>query len=155
MTDDAQLWAIRAHIYRTFADDARAPTAGDIARAFSLTPDDAARALLALHDRHALFLEPGTTRIRLANPFSAIPTAYTVTIITAGGERAYWANCAWDSLGVIAALGASDGRVDAACAATGEPIRLRIVAGRVDRDGPELAHFLVPFRHWYDDLIHT
>jgi hypothetical protein len=148
---DDLLWEIRAYVYHTFAATTLPPTAAAFADHFAILPAAAEAALLALHDRHALFLEPGTTRVRLANPFSAVPTPYRVT----AGGLVYTANCAWDSFGVVVALGAAEATVSAPCAATGEPIHLTIRDGRPDRDGPEIAHFLVPFRHWYDDLIHT
>lgn len=149
--NDTLLFAIRAHIYGHFAATTHAPTAAAIARHFAISPAAAEGALLALHDRHALFLEPGTTAIRIAPPFSAVPTPHRV----ATGGLTYTANCAWDSFGIPAALGAADARLESVCAATGRPIVLHISDGRPDRDGPEVVHILVPFRHWYDDLIHT
>ena len=150
-SNDSLLFAIRTHVYAHFAATTHAPTAAAIARAFAISPAAAGEALLALHDRHALFLEPGTTTIRLANPFSAVPTPYRVV----AGGLTYTANCAWDSFGIPVALGAAGARIESTCAATGRPIVLNIAGGRLDRDGPEVVHFLVPFRHWYDDLIHT
>ena len=150
MNDDL-LFAIRAHIYGHFAATTRPPTAAAISHAFAISPAAEEEALLALHDRHAHFLEPGTTAIRLANPFSAVPTPYRVV----AGGLTYTANCAWDSFGIPAALGAADARLESVCAATGRPIVLHLTGGRLGRDGPEVVHFLVPFRHWYDDLIHT
>lgn len=35
-------------------------------------------------------------------PFSAVPTEFRVLV----GDRAMWANCAWDAFGVAAALDA-------------------------------------------------
>src|SRR4051794_21014143 len=63
-----------------------------------------------LHDAHALVLDD-RGEIRMANPFSAVPTPYRV--IAAG--RGWFANCAWDAFGICAALG-TDGRIETACA---------------------------------------
>jgi hypothetical protein len=67
--------------------------------------------------------------------------------------KTYFANCAWDSLGIPAALH-TDAEIEAVCAQTGEPIYLRVSGGEVD-SSDALAHFLVPFRDWYDDLTFT
>jgi hypothetical protein len=36
-----------------------------------------------------------------------------------------------------------------------EPVRIPVVDGAPRPEGDYLVHFSVPFRHWYDDLIHT
>jgi len=56
---DSLLWPARAFIYGHFAATAGAPSAADVARHFGLTVDEAGALLRALHERHALFLEPG------------------------------------------------------------------------------------------------
>jgi Alkylmercury lyase len=52
-------------------------------------------------------LKPATNELRMANPFSAVPTAYRVH---AAGQW-WYGNCAWDALGICAAL-RTDGRVE-------------------------------------------
>jgi hypothetical protein len=168
-SDDALLWSLRAFIYQHFADTARAPTAAEAAARFGLSEPEAAAYYAELHQRHALFLDPATGAIRMANPFSGVPTPFRVH----ARGRAYFANCAWDALGLPAALGAP-AEVEAACAHTGEPFTLTIGASglalRPDgtqavrlaldtRHSPHVTrwriHFLVPFRRWYDDLVFT
>ena len=82
----------------------------------------------------------------MAHPFSGVPTAFRVE----ADDRTYWANCAWDTLGIPAALHA-DARIEAPIEA-GESIRFAIEAGRVQG-----RHEVVPlpFCRWYDDLIDT
>jgi hypothetical protein len=85
----------------------------------------------------------------MANPFSAVPTPFRVR----AGEVEYWANCAWDMLGVPAALGA-DAAIHATWAVDGAPAELRVERGQVT--GAEgIVHFLTPFRAWYDDIRDT
>ena len=148
--DDDLIWAVRTFIYEHFVATARTPHVTQIAVHFALPLAEAEGVLHALHDRHALFLEPGTTEIQLANPFSAIPTNF---ITEANGQR-YWANCAWDSFGVIVAVGAGEGVVHAQCAGDGLPLTVRVENGQVIDNGA-VAHVLVPFQHWYDDLVFT
>jgi Alkylmercury lyase len=86
----------------------------------------------------------------MANPFSAIETPYAVTV----AGQTYWANCAWDTFGIVAALHADEADIRSVCAATGAPVHLRLAGGAVEGSAA-VVHFLVPFGHWYDDLVHT
>ncbi len=63
-----------------------------------------------LHDAHALVLNPATDELRMANPFSAVPTSYRVE----ASGRWWYANCAWDAFGICAALHV-DGVVETSC----------------------------------------
>ncbi len=121
----------------------RAPTPGEVG--------DAAEVVAAwarLHDAHALVLDAGG-ELRMANPFSAVPTAYRVQ---ADGRR-WYANCAWDAIGICAALHV-DGRVETSCPDCGEPIVIEVRDGRPD-DESVLFHCLVPAREWWSDIVFT
>ena len=86
--------------------------------------------LRELHDRHMLVLDdrPGRQgEIRMALPFAAEPTKWRVTT----EEGAWWANCAWDSLAVLAALHC-DGRIESTWSDTGEPVDLTVTDGQLD-----------------------
>ena len=85
----------------------------------------------------------------MANPFSGVETPFTVR----ANGKTYFANCAWDSLGIPAALH-SDAEIEASCAQSGEPLHLRVSGGEV-RGSEALVHFLIPFRDWYNDLTST
>ena len=69
------------------------------------------------------------------------------------GETKYFANCAWDSLGIPAALH-RPGQVHSRCEQSGEPIDLQI-----GLEGPPpcswLFHCLVPAAKWWDDIVFT
>ena len=101
-----------------------------------------------LHERHALFLDPQTREVRMAFPFSAVPTRF---LVRANG-RSYLANCAWDMLGVPAALH-SDAEIEAHYTEDGSPARLSVEGGQLRGDG--VVHFPLPLRRWYDDLVFT
>ena len=147
--DEDRLWAVRAFIYQYFAETARPPSVGEVASHFDLSREEAALAYEALHQRHALYLQPGTHEILMANPFSGVETPFEVH----AHDKTYFANCAWDSLGIPAALQA-DAEIEAPCAQTGEPIQLRVTGQQVQASNA-LVHFLIPFREWYDDLVST
>jgi hypothetical protein len=145
-----QDWQIRLHVYRFFVEQARPPTYSETAEHFGIAPEDGRAAYHRLNDAHAFFLNPGTDEIRMANPLSAVPTPYHVR---ASGVDLY-ANCAWDSLGIPAMLDV-DARIEAAHPGSAEPVRYAVESGKLNAPDGLLVHFPIPFRHWYDDLIHT
>lgn len=143
-------WRARAAIYRFIVEHERPPTVDEAANALGITSERAALAFQRLNRRHAIFLEPGTLTIRMAHPFSAIPTLFRVQ----SNGRAYWANCAWDMLGIPAALHA-DAEIAAHYAdAANTPVTLKVTNDTVYGQG-EVIHFPLPFQHWYDDLVRT
>ena len=133
---------LRNHTYAKFVELGRAPTVAEMA-IVTRYPERLCR----IH--HALVLQPGATEIRMANPFSAIPTAYRVLV----DDRWWYANCAWDAFGVCAALRA-DGRIETSCADCGEPLSVTVTDQVVDDDSL-LFHVLVPAAHWWDDIVFT
>ena len=144
-----QDWDIRLFIYQVFADRGSPPSVSEAAGWSGTSIEDASRAFHRLHRGHALFLEPGTDDVRMANPLSAIPTSYRVEV----GDRTLYANCAWDSVGIPAMLhldASINVRFDGE-----EPIGYSIRDGALDADPRLVVHFPVRFSHWYDDLIHT
>ncbi len=147
--DEDKLWEVRAFVYQRFAETTRPPLVDEVASRFALTHKEAVSAYEGLHQRHAFFLRPGTHEILMANPFSGVETAFKVR----ADNRTYFANCAWDSLGIPAALHA-DAEIEAACAQSGESIHLTVINQRV-QDSDAFVHFLVPFEDWYSDLVFT
>jgi hypothetical protein len=141
--------SIRYFVYKHFVDETRPPAIVEAAKAFDLTEEEAKSAYKRLHQRHFFFLDPGTTNIRMANPLSAIPTKFKVRV----GDKSYWANCAWDMLGVPAML-KSDATIEATFEDTQEKVVIAVSAGQVQHTGG-VVHFPLPFRQWYDDLILT
>jgi hypothetical protein len=142
-------WQIRAFVYRHFAEETRPPSIEETAKAFGIEVDEAEAAFRRLHDRHALYFDSESHTVRMANPFSGIPTSF---IVRANG-RAYYANCAWDALGIAAALHA-DAMVETACAESQERAELRVAEDEVIGRG-EIIHFPLPVRWWYEDLVFT
>jgi len=112
-------------------------------------PEDVLPAWRRLHDAHALVLNPATDELRMANPFSAVPTSYRVQ----ARGRWWYANCAWDAFGVCAALHI-DGRVETSCPDCGEPIAVEMRDERPD-DEALVFQCLVPARDWWADIVFT
>ena len=126
------------------------PPSVDITAAhFNISTEEAGEYYKELNNRHAFFLDPGTLNIRMAWPFSAIPTDFKVH----ANGRTYFANCAWDMLGIPAALH-TDAVMEAICTVSNEAVQIEIKNGRVS-DSNLLIHFPLPFSRWYDDLVFT
>ena len=147
--DENLIWDIRAYVYLHFAETARPPLVEETAARIGLTHEQAASAYEELQKRHALLLQPGTHKIQMAWPFSGVETPFQVQ----ANDKTYVANCAWDSLGIPAALHV-DAEIEAVCAQSGDVIRLTVTNQNI-HESDALVHFLVPFRSWYDDLTFT
>ena len=140
---------LRNLTYGLFADLGRGPTAAEVAAAAASSVDDVLTGWTRLHDAHALVLNEAGSEIRMANPFSAVPTAYRVV----ANGRSWYANCAWDAFGVCAAL-QSDGRIETSCPDCGDPIGVSVEDQRPD-DETLLFHCLAPASEWWEDIVYT
>jgi hypothetical protein len=143
--------AVRNATYAAFVALGRAPAPAEVAADLDVDEAAVAAAWRRLHDAHALVLLPGggPPRLRMANPFSAVPTAFRVR----ADGRDWSANCAWDAFGICAALHV-DGRIETVCHDCGEPIAVEVVDRRPS-DPDLLWHCLVPAARWWDDIVHT
>lgn len=142
-------WAVRAEIYRTFAERGSAPTLAELAATMGETEDRVRLALQYLFEAHQIAPRPNGDGVWIANPFSGVPTDYVVET----PRMTCYANCAWDALGVPAVLG-TDGLTSTRCAESGEPMRFGIRDGAlVGDDG--VVHLLTPPRDAWLDIGFT
>ena len=141
--------AIRNLTYHHFVEHGRAPTSTELAALAGVDSHEVRTTWRRLHDTHALVVDVSTGEIRMANPFSAVPTAFRVHI----GDRWWYANCAWDAIGICAALH-GDGRIDTACPDCGDPLGCDIRDRQPDNT-TLLFHCLVPAAAWWDDIVFT
>jgi hypothetical protein len=144
---DAQL---RLWIYRHFVEVCRAPSVIEIASRFGITSKEVEEVLGRLEkEADALVLIPGTRNIWMAEPFSAVPTAFVVR----SGNRQWWGNCIWDGLAILALLGL-DGTVSTACPQSAMPLAVT-VADRTLKDVQGVVHIAVPAADWWCDIGFT
>jgi hypothetical protein len=136
--DDLEL---RNLVYRRFVELGRAPTLDE------LGTDEAP--LRRLHEARMVVLEPDRPEIRMVIPFSAVPTPYRVE----AAGRSWFANCAWDAFGILAAFDV-DGHISSSCPDCGEPIEIDVVDRRPE-PADDVFHVLVPARSWWDDIVFT
>src|SRR6476661_7511347 len=112
---------IKLAVYRGAAERGGLPRAEGIASDVSATVQDVRDSYARLAQRRLLVLEPDGVTIRMAPPFSGVPTDHLVR----SGGIAYLANCAWDALGILAALH-RPGEVDSRCGQSGTPLLLEV-----------------------------
>jgi hypothetical protein len=140
---------VRVAFYTRLIESGTAPSTGDLAAALNVEPAAVFASFQRLGAARTLVLEPGdSARVRMANPFSCIPTPFAVT----AAGRQWWGNCIWDSLGIAAFLG-SDATIECTCGDCGQPMSVAIRDGQAHGSG--VIQFGVPALHWWDDIVYT
>ena len=140
--------ALRNSTYALFVRHGRAPTAAEVAAETGMGTTAVQEVWERLHEQHAIVLD-ADGRIRMANPFSAVPTPHTVE----AAGRSWYANCAWDAFGICTALDA-DGRIETSCPDCRDRLVVQVRDGRPD-DESLVFHSLVDAGHWWDDIVFT
>ena len=149
MTTDELDRQVRLSVYRHLVGTGQAPTLRDTSVDVGLDSTDISASLERLDASHALVLHPTTRELWMAMPFSAIPTGFRVT----SAEHAWWANCAWDALGISAML-QIPAEIRTSCACCGDSLTVR-TTGRALRDVSGVVHFAVPAAAWWEDIGFT
>jgi len=140
---------VRNAIYHHFLEQEMAPNPHDTAAFLGASVEDVEESYQRLADAHVLVLEPGGLQIRMALPFSAVPTRYR----TSARGHTWFANCAWDALGIAAMLG-TETKINTTCPDCNRPIDLAAHCGDLS-GGPGVIHFAIPAAHWWDDIVYT
>ena len=142
--------AVKLHIYETIAQTTQPPNTHEVAQALKAPLTEVEAAFERLHKKRLLVPEPNDpSRIRMAPPFSGVVTPFRVKM----RERLYYANCAWDALGIPAALH-HDALVETYDGHSGEPITLEVTGGQPVAQ-PCVIHFAVPAARWWEDILYT
>lgn len=144
---------LRLGVYRGFAATGRAPDPAELAENLCATPAEIAGGLRELADRRHVVLD-GDGRVVMAHPFSATPLGFCVM----GAATLWWGGCAWDSFALPHLLRGEfdEPEVVVATRCPGCGTAHAWVAGRdAPPPGDQVAHFLVPVAHMWDDVVHT
>ncbi len=140
---------VRAAIYAHFAAHGVRPSAAEVGESVGIDEAAAIAAFRRLQARRMLALDTDGRSIRMAPPFSGVPTQH---VVDADGI-AYYANCAWDALGIAAALH-KPAIVHSRCEESLEPLELPVgLHGPGESDW--LFHCLVPAARWWQDIVFT
>jgi hypothetical protein len=139
---------LKMAIYGHFAESTKAPSVFEMAGAIGAPEREVFEGYERLAAQRVLVLESDGETIRMAPPFSGIPTQHRVRV----GDKEYFANCAWDALGISVALHA-DAEIYSRCEQSKQPLHI-VVEGR-PFPVPLVIHFAVPAAQWWDDIVYT
>ena len=141
---------VRLAIYRGFATTGVAPDADRLATSLGIDSSEARERLRRLAcARHVVLDEED--RIVMAHPFAAVPLGFSVM----GTSALWWGGCAWDSFAIPHLVDREpDVLVATRCPACDAP-HAWVVSRHRPPHGPQVAHFLVPVAHMWDDVMHT
>ena len=141
---------LRLAVYRSFASTGRAPDVDDLTEQLAVDAGTVRAGLIELVRARHLVLDDAD-QIVMAHPFSAVPLGFAVM----GRRTLWWGGCAWDSFALAHLLpDEGDVLVSTRCPACSRPHAWNVGPER-QPDGEQVAHFLVPVAHMWDDVVHT
>jgi hypothetical protein len=140
-------YQVRRYVYEATLKRGYPPAISEASAHFGVPASEVGDAFRRLAAGRVLVLQPDTGEILMASPFSGVPTPFVVEL----AGYSCFGNCIWDALG-IAAMTGQDARIKTSCGDCGAATEVRVGGGAVQN--PEgLAHFAVPARHWWDDIV--
>jgi hypothetical protein len=141
---------LRLRIYTSLAATGRAPDLTTVAEEMGVSVADVRAALQGLAAaRHLALDERG--EVALAHPFATVDLGFSVK----GTHTLWWGGCIWDSF-AIPHLVPDEPEVLVATTCQGCGRAHAWVVGReAPPDGDQIAHFLVPAAHMWDEVILT
>ncbi len=150
---DERAREIRKFIYDRFRDTSHPPLAQHIVDRFGI-PRPGVVALRALQEERQLTLIPGTDRIFMAHPFSALITPFRARLRSG---REYFINCSFDTLALHVMLGGAAMTVSSFCHRTGAQIEMYLEDGAVRWRQPEatVIYLGLPAARWWENIIDT
>ena len=138
---------LRRFIYDGAMERSKIPSKAELSVLADVPLKSVERSLAELARAHQIVLQPDGGEVLMANPFSAVPTPFVVTI----GNRSWYGNCVWDAMGIAAMIGA-DATLDASCGCCGSAMPLAIPDECHDSD-ERVVHFAIPAARWWDDIV--
>lgn len=152
MPDATQLDRTYHYILETFVACGQAPHYTEIAKKFSVTPDEGKRMLLDLTAAGLpIWLHPDTDLIASFGPFNNLPTQYRVTV---DGAQKWFAQCGLESLAISWLFPGKTVEIEAPCLCCGEMLHVAMRDGVIEREEPAglCLYFNIPYRRWRDNL---
>lgn len=140
---------LRLAVYDNFRRG-QSPRISDLAAQLSVSPDKVRSGLETLAAaRHVALGTDG--EIAMAHPFTAVPLGFSVM----GNDTLWWGGCAWDSFALPHLLPEQAPMVVATTCPACDQAHAWRVDDRQPPTGDQVAHFLVPSSHMWDDVIYT
>jgi hypothetical protein len=126
------------------------PRIAALADALSVTAQEVSAGLATLADQRNLALD-ANGEITMAHPFAAVPLGFSVM----GRDALWWGGCAWDSFALPHLLPENGSMLVATTCPACDTAHAWQVDNEEPPPGEQLAHFLVPAKHMWDDVLHT
>ncbi|MFI0357107.1 organomercurial lyase [Actinomadura sp. 9N407] len=141
---------LRVAVYGSFARTGRAPDVAELTERFGASDGDIRGGLRELHRQRHVALDDDD-RVLMAHPFTSVPLGFAVM----GASTLWWGGCAWDSFALPHLLpDEPEVLVSTRCPGCGTPHAWNVTR-EAPPDGKQVAHFLVPVAHMWDDVVHT
>lgn len=147
MTDEESL---RLRIYGQLAAEGRVDPVAVLARELGQGEASVAAAMAELHAQRHLVLD-ASGEVELAHPFGTRDFGFSVK----SDRTLWWGGCSWDAFAIPQLVpDAAPALVATTCPNCGAAHAWSV--GRdAPPDGDQVAHFLVPMVHVWDDVIHA
>jgi len=136
-------------ILKFIIDYGYGPTTHELANCLKVSDSEISVGLKNLQDDHGVVLHPNSDKIWVIHPFSLAPTPFLVRC----GDREWWGNCAWCSLGIAAMLD-KDVVITTTLGANSKQIEVHIESGKL-RETDLWVHFPIRMINAWDNVIYT
>jgi hypothetical protein len=125
------------------------PSRDELQARLNCSPADLDRAFEELAEAHGVVLHPASHRVWAIHPFSLAPTPFLVE----SGNKKWWGNCAWCSLGIAVLVGGSC-VITTTLGAESERVQLTVQDGQLNRSDL-VVHFPIPMMQAWDNVVYT
>lgn len=144
---------VRKTVFQSFLREGSPPPVEQLMGELGLSRREVEASLDRLDVARHLKLVPGTHRVLMAFPFSAIATPHRVRL---DNGRSYFANCAWDAVAFYPMLRVPI-EVHSFCHHCGQPITFAVRDGRAvsTPSDPPIVYLGLPAAEWWNDIIST
>lgn len=112
---------VRGAIAEAIRNRGVVPSIREVSNALAIDRSEVEASFRRMIDGRVFIPQERSIEILSYNPFAVDETSFKVT----AAGRTWWAICAWDALGIPAALGAA-GAIDARCGDCADPIRVEV-----------------------------
>lgn len=128
--------AVRQYILTQYPLLGHAPTCEEMTAALGFNGPAEVRAILErFYELDLLYLDPVSREIRLAYPFSTVPTKHLVRFRDWAAAKPVYAPCAVDALG-IPFMFDRDLSIESSCAQCQRPVEIEVRGRRIETCGP-------------------
>lgn len=146
----AEIEDLRMTIYHQFVTAAAVGGPAELAEVLGHTDTEVRAGLRELATARHVALD-NDDNVVMAHPFTSVPVGFSVM----GRHTLWWGGCAWDSFAMPHLLpNEPEVLVATRCPGCGSALAWAVNRERPP-EGEQVAHFLVPAAHIWDDVVHT